>query len=64
MRSDFDNLEDGQQITLVPNEDNPLHSMPVKATYSAGYFYCEGSKPEDGPDYYMGDVLAYNLGFH
>jgi hypothetical protein len=63
MRTDFENLADGQTITLFPNEVNPLHSAPIKATYSGGYFYCEGSNPMDGPDYYLGDVLDYNEGF-
>ena len=63
MRNDFDQLTDGQQINLVPNQDNPLHHEPVKATYSGGYFYCEGSDPMDGPDYYLGDVAKFNIGF-
>lgn len=63
MRKDFDSLEDGQKIMLCPNQDNPLHQQPVKTTYSDGYFYCEGSDPVDGPDYYMGDVLKFNIGF-
>ncbi len=63
MRNDFQNLEDGQQITLHPNNDNPLHKEPIKATFSDGYFFCEGSNPMDGPDYYFGDVLKFNDGF-
>ncbi len=63
MRTDFENLTDGVVITLVPNENNPLHKKPIEATYSSGYFYCKGTPPEEGPDYYMGDVLAYNDGF-
>lgn len=63
MRTDFENLEDGARITLHPNSENPLHKKPVAATYSGGYFYCDGSDPADGPDYYFRDVSAYNRGF-
>ena len=63
MRTDFENLSDGDRVTLHPIAGNPLHKAPVVATYSSGYFYCDGSKPEDGPDYYFGDVLTYNAGF-
>lgn len=63
VKTDFEKLEDGRCITLHPNESNPLHSEPVRATYSQGYFFCHNSNPEDGPDYYLGDVLAYNEGY-
>lgn len=64
MKTDFDAIDDGASVVLIPNSDNPLHSTPVKATYSSGYFYCDGSKLEDGPDYYLGDVAKYNDGFY
>ena len=63
MRTDFETLSDGDKIKLWPTFDNPLHKYPVDVTYSGGYFYCEGSNPVDGPDYYFGDVLKYNEGF-
>lgn len=63
MRTDFENLRDGDAVTLFPNSSNPLHKKPVTAVFSSGYFFCEGSNPADGPDYYLGDVLAYNDGF-
>lgn len=63
MRTDFESLTDGATITLHPNKSNPLHKQPVNATFSGGYFYCEGSPAIDGPDYYFGDVLTYNDGF-
>ncbi len=63
LRTDFEHLEDGERITLYPNADNPLHKKPVTATYSGGYFYCDGSDLMEGPDYYLGDVLDYNDGF-
>jgi hypothetical protein len=63
MRTDFESLSDGDRITLYPNASNPLHSAPVTATYASGYFYCEGTDPTEGPDYYFGDVLRYNEGF-
>lgn len=56
-------LRDGDSVLLFPNAANPLHKGPIKATYAGGYFYCEGSDPMDGPDYYFGDVLAYNHGW-
>lgn len=63
MRTDFENLSEGDVITLYPNSANPLHKGPVKATYTNGYFFCEGGNPAEGPDYYLGDVMAYNEGF-
>lgn len=63
MRTDFNNLEDGARIKIHPRPENPLHKKPVIATYSSGYFYCDDRDPFYGPDYYFGDVLAYNLGF-
>ena len=63
MKTDFENLEDGARIRLHPNGDNPLHKKPVMATYQSGYFYCDGSDLAMGPDYYFGDVLAYNEGY-
>jgi hypothetical protein len=63
MNTNFDALADGTTITLHPRADNPLHKKPVKAVYSGGYFYSEGTPPEEGPDYYMGDVLTYCEGY-
>jgi hypothetical protein len=63
MRTDFENIEEGTRVTLFPNERNPLHKKPVIATYAGGYFYCDGSPAAEGPDYYLGDVLAYNSGY-
>ena len=63
LKTDFDKLKNGSFITLYPNGDNPLHSKPIMATYSDGYFYCKGSNPAEGPDYYLGDVLLYNEGY-
>jgi len=56
----IEDLSDGDRVRLHPNASNPLHKRPVMATYSSGYFYCDGSRYEDGPDYYFGDVLTYN----
>src|SRR3546814_14014500 len=55
MRTDFDAIEDGAEVMLIPNASNPLHRSMVKAIYSGGYFYCDGSPPEEGPDSYLGD---------
>ena len=57
---EIENLQDGERVRLYPNSSNTLHKRPVDATYSQGYFYCDGSNPADGPDYYFGDVLTYN----
>lgn len=63
MRTDFDNLQDGDRVMLFPNNANPLHKRATTATYSSGYFYCDGTSPANWPDYYWGDVLTYNNGF-
>lgn len=63
MKLDFDNLEEGRRITLHPLDDNPIHKAPVRCTYSRGYFYCDGTDPIEGPDYYLGDVLRFNKGY-
>lgn len=63
MRTDFDQLPDGARITIHPLPDNPLHKKPVIATHQFGYFYCDGTDPMEGPDYYLGNVLRYCEGF-
>lgn len=63
MRQDFDALMDGDRVILFPNATNPLHKKPVRASYQSGFFYCDGTDPIDGPDYYLRDVLAHNDGF-
>ena len=63
MITDFENIKDGQNVRLFPNAQNPLHKKPVAATFHSGYFYCAGSNPADGPDYYFGDVALYNDGY-
>ena len=56
----LESLMDGDRVTLYPNATNPLHKRPVAAHFSGGYFYCDGTEPADGPDYYFGDVLTFN----
>lgn len=63
LRTDFENLSDGERITLHPRDGNLLHKRPVKATFQSGYFYCDGTNPMDGPDYYFGDVFRECAGF-
>ena len=63
MRDDFENLTDGTRLVLHPRGTNPLHKRAVKAVFSGGYFFCDGTSPEDGPDYYMGDVFTYCEGY-
>lgn len=48
MRQDFENLNDGDRIVLYPNGTNPLHKRPVTATFQDGYFYCDGTNPNEG----------------
>lgn len=57
---DLNTLDDGQRVKLTPNSSNPLHTGAVIATFSGGYFLCDGSNPMDGPDYYWRDVFQYN----
>lgn len=57
---DLNQVEDGARIRLTPNAVNPIHSSPVLATFSSGYFLCDGSDPMDGPDYYFRDVFQFN----
>jgi hypothetical protein len=63
MRTDIENLKDGDRVVLHPNSLNQLHKRPISATFQAGYFYCDGSNAIDGPDYYWRDVLEFNDGF-
>ena len=63
LRTDFENLHDGQRVRLFPAPSNPIHRAPVSATFSGGYFYCDGTPPTEGPDYYFGDILLYCKGF-
>ena len=63
MQTDIRGLSDGDCVMLYPNSENNLHVFPVKAIYSGGYFYCDGSNALDGPDYYFGDVLSYCHGW-
>jgi len=63
MRTDIENLSDGQRVKLHSLPTNPLHSKPVMATYSGGYFFCDGTDPTEGPDYYFRDVFEFNEGF-
>ncbi len=57
---DLNNLDDGSRVKLTPNELNPIHDKPVMATFTGGYFLCDGSNPMDGPDYYFRDVFQFN----
>lgn len=58
--TDFDFNANDVRVKLYPNDANPIHRAPVMATYLSGYFYCDGTDPLDGPDYYFGDVLTFN----
>ena len=63
MRTDFHAIADGQKVKLFPNSDNPLHSHPVIALHTGGFYYCEGTPAHVGPDYYFRDVGQYNSGY-
>ena len=63
MRTDFENIKDGSRLVLYPNGNNPIHRNPTHAVYNGGYFYCDGSPPEEGPDYYFRDVNRYVVGY-
>lgn len=56
-------LRRGDRVLLHPKPDNQLHQKPVWATYSEGYFFCDGTSMPEGPDYYFRDVLTYNYGW-
>lgn len=57
---DLNQIEDGTRVRLTPNDQNTLHSRPVMAWFSGGYFMCDGSDLKDGPDYYWRDVFRFN----
>ena len=61
MRTDFDNVDEGQIILVYPNPENPLKKKPHPVTRFGPYFY--GDNPVEGPDYYLGDIFRYNEGF-
>ena len=35
----------------------------MKAIRQGAYFFCEGTDPEHGPDYHLGDVAAFCEGW-
>ena len=61
--TNIESLEDGTRVVLRPLPSNPIHNDPVAAMYLNGCFWCDGSSPADGPDYYFGDVLRYCEGW-
>lgn len=63
LQDNLEDLENGSVVILHPNKYNPIHKKPISATYQDGYFYCKGSDPLNGPDYYWGDILAYCHGW-
>ena len=63
IRTDFENVVD-QAIFLHPNESNPIHQEKVVVWFDGKYFTSDMVNAVfEGPDYYLGDVLAYNHGF-
>lgn len=56
---DFDPSITPQEVMLYPKKDNPIQKHPQKADYSCGCFHLKTSKLEDGPDYYLGDILTF-----
>ena len=63
MNTDLNSLQDGSRVMLHPNSSNPLHKKPIQAVFYGGYFYCDGTPPDQGPDYYFRDVLQFNDGW-
>lgn len=63
LRHDFENIPEDADVILHPAEANPVHREPVKAMRIGIYFFCEGTDPERGPDYYLGDVAAFCEGW-
>lgn len=63
LRRDFQSLEDGARVVLYPDDTNPLHREPVKAIFQGGYFFCDGSTAEEGPDYSLKEAAQYTRGF-
>ena len=61
MRTDFENLQDGQEITLYPSELNPITRSRHRVIHQNGYYFIEG---EHEPAYYFGDVAEFNNGFN
>src|SRR3546814_17740029 len=62
MRTDFDAIEDDAEVMLIPKASNTHHRSMVKAIYSGGTFYCDGSTTEEGPHHYTGDTAPYKAG--
>ena len=60
MRTDFQSLNNGDQIRLYPRPDNPRHRKPFLVTFHGGDYFCD---PKGRADYYYGDVEQYNQGF-
>jgi hypothetical protein len=63
MDTDLNSIPNESHVTLHPNSSNPLHKKPVRAFFVDGYFYCDGTPPDQGPDYYFRDVLQFNDGW-
>ncbi len=63
LRHDFQNIPEDVDVILHPADANLIHREPVKAMRIADYFYCEGSDPERGPNYHLGDVAAFCEGW-
>ena len=64
MRTDFENLQDGQRVRLFPRPNNSLHKAPTVLTFDGRDFWSDDPKQvAKGPDYYLGDVLTFCEGF-
>lgn len=63
MRTDFENLPEGQVVILHPGEANFMHREPVRAERQGHYLFCDGSDHPDDADYTMADVSAYCRGW-
>ena len=63
LRHDFHNIPEDVDVILHPADANLIHRKSIKATRIADYFFCEGSDPERGPNYHLGDVAAFCEGW-
>ncbi len=57
LRTDIENLKDGDKIRFKPKPLNPIHDKVTEATFSQGYFFL------DGFNYTDNEFLLLNEGF-
>lgn len=64
MRTDFENLEDGDVIILHPNDANPFSTTsPAEVVFYKKCFFDTCKPINERHDYDLSDVLEFNHGF-